>query len=122
MSKAYLITIAFLFLISLALIFNVPKAIAGEKPAGIYQPSALMLVESKARHSIIADKKRFRITTQTIIIGSNGSEITIGKLLVPCKAKVQYQPATYGDPKALKIVVQSVLSGASANWSTPLPE
>jgi hypothetical protein len=122
MSKKCLITITFLFLISLALTFSLHKATAGEKPAGIFEPSSLMLVESKTRHSIIAAKKRFRITAMTKIFGINGGEITIGELPVPCEAKVQYHPVTYGDPKTLKIVVTDVLPGASTNWSTPMPE
>lgn len=122
MAKKYLITIAVLTLISLTWTFNVPQAVAAEKTHREYQPSALMLVESKDRYSIIASKKLFRITAKTKLFDPNGKEITIRELAVPCNAKIQYQPVKYDDPTALKIVVKDIFPGASTDWSTPLPE
>ena len=121
-AKRCLITIAALTLISLTWTFNVPQAAAAEKPAREYQPSALMLVESKDIYSIIASKKLFRITAKTKLFDPNGKEITIRELPVPCNAKIQYQPVKYDDPTALKIVVEDIFPGASTSWSTPLPE
>ena len=120
--KKYLITIAALSLISLTWTFNVPQAVAGEKTVREYQPSALMVVESKDRYSIIASKKLFRITTKTEVFGPNGKEITMRELPVPCEAKVQYQPVKYDEPRVLKIVVKNIFPGASTDWSTPMPE
>ncbi len=117
-----MIKIAALSLISLVWTFNVPQEVAAEKTVREYEPSSLMLVESKDIDSIIASRKRFRITAQTKIVDRNGKEITIGDLLVPCQAKIQYHPVKYDDPKALKIVVKDILPGASTSWSTPLPE
>ncbi|MBU4443914.1 hypothetical protein KJ656_02375, partial [bacterium] len=102
--------------------FNLPQAVAAEKSTREYQPSALMVVESKDICSIIASKRLFRITTQTKVFGPNGKEITIRDLPVPCEAKVQYEPLQYDDPTALKIVVKNIFPGASTDWSTPLPE
>ena len=120
--KKYLIKIVALTLISLTWTFNLPQAVAGEKTVREYQPSALMVVESKDRYSIIASKKLFRITTKTEVFGPNGKEITMRELPVPCEAKVQYQPVKYDEPRVLKIVVKNIFPGASTGWSTPLPE
>lgn len=120
--KKYLIKIAALSLISLTWAFNVSQAVAAEKPAREYQPSALMVVESKDIYSIIASKKLFRITAKTKLFDPNGKDITIRELPVPCEAKIQYQPVKYDDPTALKIVVKNIFPGASTDWSTPLPE
>jgi hypothetical protein len=121
-AKRCLITIAALSLISLTGAFNRSQAAASEKPAREYQPSALMVVESKDIYSIIASKKLFRITPKTKLFDPNGKEITIRELAVPCNAKIQYQPVNYDDPTALKIVVKDIFPGASTSWSTPLPE
>ena len=120
-AKRCLITVAALTLISFAWTFIVPQA-AAEKPAREYQPSALMVVESKDIYSIIASKKLFRITPKTRLFDPHGKEITIRELPVPCNAKIQYQPVKYDDPTALKIVVMDIFPGASTSWSTPLPE
>ena len=120
-AKKCLITVAALTLISFACKFIVPQA-AAEKPAREYQPSALMVVESKDIYSIIASKKLFRITPKTRLFDPHGKEITIRELPVPCSAKIQYQPVKYDDPTALKIVVMDIFPGASTSWSTPLPE
>jgi len=120
--KKYLIKIAALSLISLTWTFNVPQVVSGEKTVREYQPSSLMVVESKDRYSIIASRKLFRITAKTKLFDPNGKEITIRELPVPCEAKVQYQPGKYDDPTALKIVVKDIFPGASTDCSTPLPE
>jgi len=120
--KKYLIKIAALSLISLTWTFNVPQAVAGEKTVRQYQPSSLMVVESKDIYSIIASKKLFQITAKTKLFDPNGKEITMRELPVPCEAKIQYQPVKYDDPTVLKIVVKNIFPGASTDWSTPLPE
>jgi hypothetical protein len=121
--KKHLIKITALTLISLSWAFNLPQALAGgEKAVREYQPSALMVVESKDIYSIIASKKLYQITPKTKIFSPNGMEIPLHELPVPCEAKVQYEPVTYDDPTALKIVVKNIFPGASTDWSIPLPE
>ena len=122
MARKYLITLVALSLISLTWAFKVPQTLAVEETPREYQPSALMVVESKDIYSIIASKRLFRITAKTKVIDPNGKEITIRDLPVPCEAKIQYQQVRYDDPAALKIVVMAIFPGASTGWSTPLPE
>jgi hypothetical protein len=120
--KKHLIKITALTLISLTWAFNMSHTSAEEKSTKEYQPRALMVVESKDIYSIIASKKLYQITAKTKIFSPNGMEIPLRELPVPCEAKVQYEPVTYDDPTALKIVVKNIFPGASTDWSIPLPE
>ena len=65
--KKHLIKITALILISLSWTFNVSHTSAEEKSTKEYQPSALMVVESKDLYSIIASKKLYQIKTKTKI-------------------------------------------------------
>ena len=122
LTKSIFFVTAFLFLFGLGNSFPVPMAIAMEEEIGEYKPSAFMLIEAKSRHSIVASKRRFEIMRETLILDGSGKEIKIQNLPVPCKAQVDYETASYGDPIALKIRIKKVFPGASTDWSDSTPE
>ena len=97
---------------------------ASESPEGIrtYNPSAIMVIQSKDFNIIRTLKNRFAITLETEIIDRSGKVFTLQSLPVPCEAEVTYRPYKYGDDYALKIVIRKVMPGASTNWSQPMPE
>jgi hypothetical protein len=95
---------------------NVPEG------KGVYQPSAIMVIQSKEWGLIRTLKSRFVITSGTKITDSRGQALTIRSLPVPCEAEVAYEPYDYGDPVARKIVLRRVFPGASTKWSIPTPE
>jgi hypothetical protein len=95
---------------------------AAEVP-GAYQPSALMLVEGKARDRIFASKQFYRVTRETEVFDAEGKQLSLQALPVPCRAKVRYVPARAGQmPEALRIVITEVLQGATTAWKMPAPE
>jgi hypothetical protein len=122
LSKSIFVVAAFLLLCGLGSLFRVPGAIAREEGIKEYKPSAFMVIEAKSRHAIVASKRQFEITKETRIFDGSGQEIRIQNLPVPCKAQVDYETFTYGDPVVLKILIKKVFPGASTNWSDSLPE
>ncbi len=122
LTKNIFVVAVFLLLCGLESPFPVPMAIAMEEEIGEYKPSAFMLIEAKSRHSIVASKRRFEIMRETLILDGSGKEIKIQNLPVPCKAQVDYETASYGDPIALKIRIKKVFPGASTDWSDSTPE
>lgn len=122
LSKSIFVAAAFLLLWGSGSLFRVPGAVAREEGIKEYKPSAFMVIEAKSRHAIVASRRQFAITRQTRILDRNGKNIGIQNLPVPCKAKVDYETFTYGDPIAVKIQIKKVFPGASTNWSESLPE
>ena len=120
--KNIFIAAALLIFFPIGILFPVPIAFAMEAGVDEYRPSAFMVIEAKSLHSIIASKRHFELTGRTQIFDTNGKEIRIENLPVPCKAQVDYETSTYGDPVAVKILIKKVFPGASLKWSDSMPE
>ena len=90
--------------------------------SGVYQPSAIMVIQTKERGLIRTLKNRFVVTAGTKITDIGGAVMTIRSLPVPCEAEVEYEPYPHGDPVARKIVLRRVFPGATTKWSIPMPE
>jgi hypothetical protein len=110
-------------LVSLCVVLMVKGAVQAEEGPGEYRPSALMLVEGKARDRIVGNKESYRVTRETEVFDAQGKKLSLEALPVPCRAKVQYLPSRLGMmPEALRIVVTEVLQGATTKWKMPSPE
>ena len=121
-TKRYLIKAVVLFLMWGAWIFIGPCAISAEEGKKVFGKSSFVLIQFKYKDAILTSEQRFLITEQTKILDSNGKEMTIRDLPVPCKAKILYQPLTNNDPNVLKIIISQVLPGASTAWPSPVSE
>jgi hypothetical protein len=120
--KNIFVAAALLMLFQMGVFLGVSKAIAMEEGVEEYRPSAFMVIEAKSPYSIVASKRQFELTRETQIFDRHGKEIRIQNLPVPCKAQVDYDTSSYGDPVALKIIIKQVFPGASTDWSDPIPE
>ena len=119
--KCFLGAVFLAFIWSLCLSMNAETG-AAERGIKKYQPSAFMVVQGKFRNAIIASKKRFLLSPRTRIFDKTGEEMDIAELPVPCKAIIEYQPFSYRDPIALKIVVREIFPDATTDWTMPSPE
>lgn len=109
--------------ISLACLLVFPgQTSSAERVNRDYKPSSLVVIEGKTPRMILSTKQRFMVTSRTEIFDGRGKELTLRKLPVPCKAEVEYETWTYGQPSALEIVVREVYPGATTEWKTPAPE
>jgi hypothetical protein len=121
-SKIIFVVAVISFLCGFSSLFPVPVVIAMEEGSGEYRPSAFMVIEAKTRHTIVASKRRFEIMRETRILDRRGREISIQNLPVPCKAQVDYETFSFGDPIAIKILIKKVFPGASTDWADSMPE
>ena len=122
LSKNISVAAALLMSFQIGVFFGISGAIAMEEGVEEYRPSAFMVIEAKSPHSIVASKRQFELTRETQIFDRHGKEIRIQNLPVPCKAQVDYETSTYGDPVAVKILIKKVFPGASLKWSDSMPE
>ena len=121
-TKRYLIKAVVLSLMWGAWVFIGPSAISAEEGKKVFGKSSFVLIQFKYKDAILTSEQRFLITEQTKILDSNGKEMTIRDLPVPCKAKILYQPLTNNDPNVLKIIISQVLPRASTAWPSPVSE
>jgi hypothetical protein len=121
-TERYLIKAVVLSLMWGAWVFIGPCAISAEEGKKVFGKSSFVLIQFKYKDAILTSEQRFLITEQTKILDSNGKEMTIRDLPVPCKAKILYQPLTNNDPNVLKIIISQVLPRASTAWPSPVSE
>lgn len=96
-SRIHLLRLGFIGL--LALMLFIPGALMaaedqGEGDIGSYQTTLPVLnvsIASKTANSVTTNAgDRFEVTQQTIIVGTDGRQVTIRKMLVPCEAALTY--------------------------------
>ncbi len=88
------------------------------------QPSymkANITIQKKSLKHVFAYGDTFAINAETLIVGSDGKEIKLKKMLVPCDAEVLYLIEN-GKPTAKRINVKSVASDAGPQWTAEHPQ
>lgn len=78
-------------------------------------------IEKKSMQHIFTLGKDYAINAETVIVGSDGKEIKLKKMLVPCDAEVLYLIEN-GVRTAKRINVKRVASDASWQWISEKPE
>lgn len=81
-----------------------------------------LVIQYKTKKSIISRDILFLVSNSISVITSQGRQMTLYSLPVPCKATVEYEPSARGNPIAVKIILRQKLSGAKTGWSAPKPE
>mgnify|MGYP001404368781 CR=1 FL=1 len=78
-------------------------------------------IEKKSLEHIFTMSGKFGISPETLIIGTDGKEVSIKKMLVPCDAEVSYSVEN-GGRVAHRINIKRVADGASWQWTSEKPE
>jgi hypothetical protein len=78
-------------------------------------------IEKKSLQRIYTLSGKFEISPETLIIGTDGKEVSIKKMLVPCDAEVSYA-VEKGGRMAYRIDIKRVADGASWQWTSEKPE
>ena len=94
-----------------------------ERPGDITLQSVTVNIESKgADHLITVENGPFLVNESSEIFDNLGGKITLEKLPVPCRARIEHEPISKGDPLAYRINVVQTLPGATTAFPPPLPE
>jgi hypothetical protein len=78
-------------------------------------------IEKKSLDKIYTLSGSFAISPETLIVGLDGKEVSIKKMLVPCDAEVSYAIEN-GVRKAYRIDIRRVVDGANWQWTSEKPE
>jgi hypothetical protein len=78
-------------------------------------------IEKKSLERIYTLSGSFAISGETLIVGTDGKEVNIKKMLVPCDAEVQYSVEN-GGRMVHRIDIKRVADGASWQWTSEKPE
>ncbi len=91
----------------------------GKTEAGRYQKSLPVInvaIASKTAGSVTTNTSdRYTVSEQTIIVGTDGRQVSIRDMLVPCEAELTYSNETgFKDPLAQLIKIKSI--GRNPTW------
>lgn len=82
---------------------------------------AKVTIEKKSLKHIFTYGNSFAVNAETVIVGTDGKEVKLKKMLVPCDAEVLYLIEN-GIRTAKRIDIKRVASDASWQWSYEKPE
>jgi hypothetical protein len=103
-----------------------PKGIhtlEGNEESGQQPPlsKTRVTIRKKSLQHIFTYSSKFAVNKETLIVGTDGKEVKLKKMLVPCDAVVSYQ-IEKGVPTAKRIDIQRVASDAGWQWVAEHPE
>lgn len=78
-------------------------------------------IQQKSLQHVFTYGKDFAVNSETVIVGANGKEVKLKKMLVPCDAEVLYLIEN-GEPTAKRINIKRVASDANWQWVSEKPE
>ena len=78
-------------------------------------------IQKKTLRRVYTFGRSFVVNSETVILNTDGKEVSIKKMLVPCDAKVSYL-AENGALTAKRIDIIRVASDASWQWDSEHPE
>jgi hypothetical protein len=124
------ITIIVAAVVMLLILASTPAAMAGpqrirrgaEGQSQIVLPVDQVTIEKKTLSEVITNTGReYALSTGTIIVGLDGQQVSIRKMLVPCDAEVTYN--NKGNAReAARIQIKRVHSDASWQWTSKKAE
>ena len=90
----------------------------GQQPQ--YSKVSITISKKSLKH-IFAIGKTLAVNQETVILGPDGKEVSLKKMLVPCDAEVFYL-IEKGVPTAKRIKIKSVAASASWQWESEHPQ
>jgi hypothetical protein len=96
--------------------------IDGEGRATAKAPVASVTIERKRHQWVITtENDRYQVKHGTVIVDTDGRQVSLRKLRVPCSARIEYQ-SDQGVRRAHRIKLLSVSSTASTDFTKDMPE
>ena len=83
--------------------------------------TAPVTIQKKSLKHVFAYGRMFAVNPETVIVGTDGKEVSLKKMLVPCDAEVMYIMEN-GRPTAKRINIKRVAANASWQWTSERPE
>lgn len=106
-------------------------AAASENQRQILENNDLQQQQNLSQVSVVIYKKslqrvftrgpNYAVNKETLIVGTDGKEVKLKKMLVPCDAVVSYRIVN-GTPTATRIDIKRVAANAGWQWSAEQPE
>ena len=85
-------------------------------------PTAHVTIQKKSIDFVTTNiGDRYRVNTDTIIVNTDGQQVSIRQMLVPCEALISYSTAK-GARKAERITIKHIGANATWQWTSRLPE
>jgi len=78
-------------------------------------------IQKKSLKHVFAYGRTFAVNPETLIVGADGKEVSLKKMLVPCDAEVMYLIEN-GVATAKRIDIKRVASDASWQWTSERPQ
>lgn len=99
---------------------RVPKGAEGQPL--LTQPVDRVTINKKTLTEVITNSgDEYALSTGTIIVGLDGKQVSIRKMLVPCDAEITYTMES-NRREATRIQITLVYSDASWQWTSKVPE
>jgi hypothetical protein len=83
--------------------------------------AARITIEKKSLQNIYTVGQRYAVDSETLFVGTDGKELTIRTLWVPCDAEVQYRIEN-GVRTAKRVNIRRVAPDARWQWVSDHPE
>ena len=98
------------------------ETIEGEGRATAKAPVASVTIERKRHQWVITTEgHRYLVKHGTVIVDTDGRQVSLGKLKVPCRVRIEYQSGQ-GVRRARRIKLVSVSSTANTDFTKDMPE
>jgi hypothetical protein len=97
---------------------RLPSSNEGQQPV---LSKAHTTIEKKSLQRIFTYGQTYAVNDETLIVGSDGREVALKKMLVPCDVEVSYLIEN-GIRTAKRIAIKRIAEGASCNWVSEQPE
>jgi hypothetical protein len=79
------------------------------------------VIYKKSLQHVFTRGPNFAVNKETLIVGTDGKEVRLKKMLVPCDAVVSYRIEN-GTPTATRIDIKRVAANANWQWIAEQPE
>lgn len=114
------IVLAVVLSLSATIVWAAPPV--GVEEDGQYEPVTRVNIKKKMIDAVITNTgEAYAVDEQTIIVGMDGAQVNIRKLLVPCEAEITYDTRR-GKRIARRITVTDVGVNATWQWISRQPE
>ena len=100
---------------------QVRKLTNQEEGQTVQYSSLAVSIQKKSLKHIYAYGRTFAVNPETVILGPDGKEVSLKKMLVPCDAEVMYL-IEKGVSIAKRIDIKRIASDASWQWTSEHPE
>ena len=98
-------------------------SVRGNQEEGQSQPleSVRVTIKSKSLQHLFTSGWKFAVNKETLIVGTDGKEVSLKKMLVPCEVVLRYA-IEKGVRTAKRVDIKRVLDDARWQWTDEKPQ